>query len=271
MKAVLATLCKGQPSKWPQYLKSCQRIINIAVHETTGEQPYFLMFQRRVPRRITDELSTIDQDANWEVALTAVMQTNHAKSRKYRDGAKIGNINQRVEVGQLVWVKRVYVTFQTYEKLGLKWAGPYKVKEVVRGGGAYVVESTFDGTTIRRAAGKIKPYRGGEGILVQPQEVVSLSDSDVAESETEREVKRRPVRECRPPRTYVEQSEIQERRRAARPRNGEQESSTAMGNDKNTRVTDQIERESSEEEERIGRRDRTPRKRLPVRRYLQEC
>ncbi len=50
MKAVLATLCKGHPARWPRYIKKCQKIINNAVHEYTGEQPYFLMFCRRQPR-----------------------------------------------------------------------------------------------------------------------------------------------------------------------------------------------------------------------------
>ncbi len=37
MKAVLSTLCKGQPAMWPRYLKNCQCVLNSAVHEATGE------------------------------------------------------------------------------------------------------------------------------------------------------------------------------------------------------------------------------------------
>ncbi len=50
MKAVLTTLCKGQPAMWPRYLKKCQKVLNGAVHETTGEQPHFFMIKRRLPR-----------------------------------------------------------------------------------------------------------------------------------------------------------------------------------------------------------------------------
>ncbi len=32
MKSVLTTLCKSQPSRWPRYIKPCQRILNSAVH-----------------------------------------------------------------------------------------------------------------------------------------------------------------------------------------------------------------------------------------------
>ncbi len=46
MKSVLTTLCKGQPTRWPKYIKKCQRILNSAIHEATGEQPYYLMFNR---------------------------------------------------------------------------------------------------------------------------------------------------------------------------------------------------------------------------------
>ncbi len=55
-KAVLTILCKGHPRKWPQYLKVCQKILNSVVHETTGEQPHYLMFNRRQLRYVGTEL-----------------------------------------------------------------------------------------------------------------------------------------------------------------------------------------------------------------------
>lgn len=93
MKAILATLCMDQPSKWPHYLKQCQRVINNAVHETTGEQPYYLMFHRTAPRRVTAALSTLDQDANVEVPL-ATVRTNGEQSRKYLERANIRKENK---------------------------------------------------------------------------------------------------------------------------------------------------------------------------------
>ncbi len=56
MKSVLITLCKGQPAIWPCYIKKCQKVLNSAMHEATGEQSHFLMFNRRQPRLIGVEL-----------------------------------------------------------------------------------------------------------------------------------------------------------------------------------------------------------------------
>ncbi len=50
---------------------------------------------------------------------------------------------------------------------------------------------------MQRAADKVKPYVGREGVLVQPQEMFGQKDS-----EQEEEVETRPVRERRPPRRY---------------------------------------------------------------------
>ncbi len=102
MKGVLTTLCKGQPAKWPQYLQKCQRVLNSAVHEATGEQPHFLMFNRRAPRRIGVELPQLQQDSELEVALEVVRRTNLEQARKWRERANVGRQNQRVEVDQLV-------------------------------------------------------------------------------------------------------------------------------------------------------------------------
>ncbi len=101
MKSVLTTLCKGQPTKWPQYIKKCQRILNSATHEATGEQPYFLMFNRRAPRLIGAELPQIGQDSDLEVALDVVRRTNVEQARKWRGRANMGKKNRRVGEGQL--------------------------------------------------------------------------------------------------------------------------------------------------------------------------
>ncbi len=94
------------------------------------------------------------------------------------DRAIIGRKNQRVEVDQLVWVKKDYTTSLGDRKLGVKWVGPYKVKEVLGNGGAYRLENVFDGVRIQRAADKVKPYVGQGYILVQPREMFFRHDSD---------------------------------------------------------------------------------------------
>ncbi len=170
------------------------------MHEATGEQSHFLMFNRRLPRLIGVELTQLRQDADLEVVLEAVRRTNIDQAMKWRSRANIGRKNQRVEVDQLFLVKKDYTTSLGDRKLGVKWVGPYKVKEVLQNGGAYRLENVFDGVGIQRAADKAKPYIGQGDILVQPRELSFRDDSD-----EEGEVEPRPVRESRPPRRYGEE------------------------------------------------------------------
>ncbi len=101
------------------------------------------MFNRRVPRLTGVELPQLRQDADLEVVLEVVRRTNIEQARKWRSRANIGRKNQRVEVDQLVWVEKDYTTSLGDRKLGMKWVGPYKVKEVLRNGGAYRLENVF--------------------------------------------------------------------------------------------------------------------------------
>ncbi len=68
MKSVLTTLCKGERTRCKLYIKKCQRILNEAVHEATGEEPHYLMFNRRGTRTIGVELPQIGQDSDLQVA-----------------------------------------------------------------------------------------------------------------------------------------------------------------------------------------------------------
>ncbi len=174
--------------------------LNRAVHEATGEQPHFLMFNRRPPRIIGVELPQLVQDADLEVVLEVMRRTNIEQARKWRSRANIGRKNQGVEVDQLVGVKKDYTTSLGDRKLGVKWVGPYKVKEVLRDGGVYRLESVFDGVRIQRAADKVNPYVGQGDILVQTRKMFFRDDTDEEEA-----VEPMPVRERRPPRRYGEE------------------------------------------------------------------
>ncbi len=90
MKAILATLCRGHPARWLRYIKRCQKVINNSVHESTGEQPYFLMFCRRPTRGIGVELPQLEQDTDLDMAIEVVKQTNLQQSRKWRNRANRG-------------------------------------------------------------------------------------------------------------------------------------------------------------------------------------
>lgn len=201
MKSVLATLCRGHPHRWPNYLWQCQTVLNAAVHETTGEQPFYLMFFRYAPRSVSAPLPQDDDDADIKIAHEVVKETNRERAQKWRDKANRGRTNQRVELNSLVWVKKEQGESSVQRKLGVKWLGPYKVKEILRDGSAYVLENVFNGTQIQRAAEKIKPYVGKEQILIEQEEVLvpPVDDSD------EDEVEQRPTRERRPPRRLIEE------------------------------------------------------------------
>ncbi len=201
MKSVLGNLCKGQAAMWLRYIKKCQKVLNGAVREATGEQNHFLMFNRRLPRLVEGvELPQIRQDADMEVAIEVVKRGSLDQARKWRNRANIGRKNQRVEVDRLVWVKKDYITSVGDRKLGVKYVGPYKVKEVLRDGGAYRLENVFEETRVKRAADKIKHYMGQENILVRPRELIFRD-----ESEEEEEIPPRPVRELRLPVRYGEE------------------------------------------------------------------
>ncbi len=169
-------------------LKKCQKVLNGAVHEATGEQPHFLMFRRKLHRLVDAELPQLRQDAGMEVAMEIMKKTNLDQAKKWRNRANIRRKNQRVEVDQLVWVKKDYTTSVGDRKLGVKWISPYNVKEVLRDGGSYRLENVFEGTLVQRAADKVKPYIG-ENILARSRELIFHDDT-----EEEEELPPRPVR-----------------------------------------------------------------------------
>lgn len=194
MKAVLASLGKGQPYKWSDHLTQCQQILNAAVHEATGEQPYYLMFRRHAPRYVGTTLPQVDDEIDINIALEAVKDTFRENIRKWLARANMGRKDQRVEVDDLVWVKQEQTSSSMERKLGLKWIGPFKVKRVTLGGVSYELENVFTGVTIRRAADKLKRYVGDDRYLLEMEEVVLPSDGEEEMEEPRRARQRRPVR-----------------------------------------------------------------------------
>ncbi len=82
----------------------------------------------------------------------------------------------------------------TGRKLNMKWKGPYRVVEVLRNGGAYVLTNVFTGQEIQRAAEKVKLYNGSEKWLVGAQEINFPEEEDEPV----------PPRVRRPPCTLIE-------------------------------------------------------------------
>ncbi len=115
---MLTNLCKGQTAMWQRYIKKSQKVGNGAVHEATGKQPHFLMFNRRLPRLVGVELPQLRHDADLEVVMEVVKKANLDQARKWRNRANIERKNQRVEVDQLVWMKKDYTTSVGDRKCG---------------------------------------------------------------------------------------------------------------------------------------------------------
>ena len=67
--------------------------------------------------------------------------------------------------------------------------------EVLREGGAYLLVNLFTGQKVQRTAEKVKPYRGQEEWLVQP---------DTSESDVPEEDEPLPPRLRRPPKRLIE-------------------------------------------------------------------
>lgn len=124
MKSVLGNLCRGQPHKWPNYLLQCQKVLNSAVHETTGEQPYFLFFSRHAPRGVSAQLPKIDDETDLEIAHEVVRETNRERANRWRERANQGRKHQRLAVNDLVWVRREVAGSHVEKKTWHKMVGP---------------------------------------------------------------------------------------------------------------------------------------------------
>lgn len=83
----------------------------------------------------------------------------------YLERANESRKNMSLDVGTLVWIYIEDPLPGTAVKLNRKWKGPYKNTKVVDEGRAYGLEDLFDGTTLRRAAGKLKKYIERESML----------------------------------------------------------------------------------------------------------
>ena len=200
LKTVLSIMCQGHPYQWPKYLSETQRVLNCAVHSTTGEQPHYSFFSRRPYRQILSDLPTIDEDVGDEDLRRAheiVQQTHDTMARKYLLVANRKKTHDKVDVGTLVWVRRETQPPGVARKLVARWLGPYRVIQVLRGGATYTVENPFDGSVLERAADKLKRFRGEESYLTRP--------SEYSEKVPDVDLGRRGTRNRAPPTRLIEE------------------------------------------------------------------
>ncbi len=102
------------------------------------------------------------------IARRVVRETQGKMTRKYRSVANRKRKKQKVNLGVLVWIKQEVNELGVCKKLCVK-NGPYRVVEVLRDGGGYVVKDPFTGQMLQRAAEKVKPFSGSEEYVVEPQ------------------------------------------------------------------------------------------------------
>ena len=200
LKTVLANLCRGHPLRWPNYIGECQRVLNSAIHITIGEQPHFAFFGRYAQRNIGVNLPEIVNEERKEavaVAQEVLKETAQSMARKFRDVANRKRKNEKVECGDLVWVRNETPLPGASVKLQPRWVGPYRVTEVIRDGGAYKLRNPLTGTELQRAAEKVKPYYGREEWLTELTST-PVQDDFFVES--------LPPRARNPTRRYIEES-----------------------------------------------------------------
>ena len=203
MKTLLNVMCKGHPYQWPRYLGETQRVLNCAIHSTTGEQPHYIFFSRRPYRQILSELPSLDDEVDESDLAKAheIIQKTHGEmAKRYISVANRKRVNKTVEENSLVWVKSETQVPGTSRKLNAKWQGPYRVIESVRDGSTYVLKNVFNDTIIERAANKIKPFIGDENWLLTMQEHAENVPDVVPEG-----VRTRGARNIVPPARLIEE------------------------------------------------------------------
>ncbi len=187
----------GAPSLVATVAPNMPEVLNLAVHTTSGEQPYFAVFSCRPLCQVGVHLPAIEGTEVGIAEAHAILRETHQKmARKFRAVANRGHINQKVGERSLVWVKSEGSLPGTCKKLNLKWLGPYQVIEVIRGGSVYVLENVFDERILQRAVEKVKPCCGSEEWITGPREVIMPEEN---------EPEHLPPRVRRSPRRYVEE------------------------------------------------------------------
>ncbi len=203
-ESVLAVLCQGHPLRWPKLLQTCQAMMNEAIHSTTGQSPYFAFCGRHPARAIGARLPGIDGAEDGVAEAHAILKETHLKmARRYRNVANRRRRNQSDGQGSLMWIRNESTVPGTSRKLNVKWLGFFRVIEVIRDGGAYLLENVFTHQKCQRAADKVNPYYSEEEWILEPQEVI-VPEAEDSEPEP------LPPRTRRPPHRYIEECLLRE-------------------------------------------------------------
>ena len=173
LKTVLATYCQDHPERWPHLLHQTEKCLNLSIHGTTGLQPFFAFHHRHANTRLDGVMPKLRLDEEEvNAVLRTCKETAQKQTRAYLKTKNRGRKDERVEVGQLVWVKRETMQAGHGRKLWLKWVGPYRVVEISDNGSTYTVQNLKkENSFLRRSVGKIKPCVGSEQYLIDEEGV----------------------------------------------------------------------------------------------------
>ncbi len=159
--------------------------MNVAVHTSTSQQLYFAFFSRPAPRVVGTRLPTITGGENdISIARRVIKETQEKMTRKYREVANRKCNEQKVNSSALVWIKREVNEPGVCKKLCVKWNGPYKLVEVLRDGGGYIVKDPLTGQMLQRADEKVNPFGGSEEYVVESQDTVFQADFETCTTST---------------------------------------------------------------------------------------
>ncbi|MPC78461.1 hypothetical protein E2C01_072947 [Portunus trituberculatus] len=175
--------------------------MNLAIHSSTGVSHYVTFFARQPPRSVTAPLLTVQsENSDAQKLKRFIKDASVSSQRRYRAVANRKRREEKVSIGSLVWVKSETQLPGTSTKLNAKWKGPFRVSEVIRHGQLYVVEDSYTGKLVQRAAEKVKPYVSRSEIIPELEE----EQTDEREEEEE-EDHGLPPRHRRPPRRLIEE------------------------------------------------------------------
>ena len=197
LKTVLAILSQKHPNTWPQHIQETAKALNEAVHTSLGTSPFFAFYGRHPNREVGQLMLPVDEEAETVDKLQVkelLKETMRRTTEGYLKNANAHRKDVTLELGSLAWVHIEEPLPDTAVKLNRKWRGPFKIVEVIDGGRAYRLENVFDGSEVKRAAEKLKPYVERDGILDKIEERFLNPDEDDAVHTQGSRVRRPPER-----------------------------------------------------------------------------
>ena len=139
----MRTIVTPEQSDWDVYCEDVQMVINNSVNETIGESPHYLLYgySKRLPVSLLDDARPPNKVYNYEDYISRRIVNYYKTVQKTRENMKKSQnkwaMHYRskeknvIKVGTQVYVKKM-VPDGPNTKLSAKFAGPYRVLEVLK-------------------------------------------------------------------------------------------------------------------------------------------